>query len=67
MNEEDAFAQWMAELRRLAEERGVAWLFRGDGTAQRSAFESGVSPSDELESYDAMCEWRGCGCGGGGG
>lgn len=65
-DENKGFEDWMAELRRLADERGVSWLFSGDCAEQRASFEKGLSPEDELASFDVMCEWRGCGCGGGG-
>jgi hypothetical protein len=65
MNEHRDFAIWLSELRRLAAEQELDWLFKGSCEAQRASFEKGISPAEELESLAPLCEWRGCGCGGG--
>ncbi len=61
---EPGFAAWLAALRRLAAEQDLAWLAASPGESHRTAFAAGVSPAEYLESYAAMAEWRGCGCGG---
>jgi hypothetical protein len=60
-----SFEAWVAEFNRCAIERDVAWLASGSPETRRVAYESGVSPQDELEALADMAQWRGCGCGGG--
>ncbi len=58
------FADWFFKLRELAETRNLAWLVSADGQNEREAFSKGLSPADYLDRFEAMSEWRGCGCGG---
>ena len=61
------FDDWFAELKNLAEEQGLAWALPCPTDSHRQAYENGRSPLDELTALADMAQWRGCGCGGGGG
>ena len=61
---EPAFNLWFTALRKLAAERELRWLAAAPGQSHLAAFAAGLSPAEYLESYAAMAEWRGCGCGG---
>ena len=65
MNDRD-YDTWFAELRRLAEQRDIAWMIQTDAATHRDAFAKGLSPDEEMTALTDMAEWRGCGCGGGG-
>jgi len=65
MTDDRDFEAWLGELRRLAAEQELDWLFQGPCAAQRVSFEKGISPAEELEALAPLCEWRGCGCGAG--
>jgi len=60
-----SFADWMVELRRLADERDIGWVICADGAAHRQSFDAGLDPQEEITRLGDLCEWRGCGCGGG--
>ena len=57
-----AYEDWLAELRRLAAARDLAWMIARDAQAHRGAFDAGLSADDELNALADMAEWRGCGC-----
>ncbi len=61
---EPAFNLWFAALGRLAAEQDLGWLAAAPGQSHHAAFAAGLTPAEYLESYAAMAEWRGCGCGG---
>ena len=64
----DSFERWYARYRALAAERDLLWLApAAPGPQHRAAFESGADPEDELDELSSLAQWRGCGCGGGGG
>jgi hypothetical protein len=65
MKDDPDFHAWLGELRRLAAEQELDWLFKGACEPQRVSFANGLSPAEELEALAPLCEWRGCGCGGG--
>ena len=62
--DDTGFEAWSLEFELLARERDLEWLAACSRESRRKAFESGLSPSDELEALAGMSEWRGCGCGG---
>jgi hypothetical protein len=61
----EGFNTWFAALRELAAERDLTWLVATAGESHHAAFAAQISPAEYLETYAAMAEWRGCGCGGG--
>jgi hypothetical protein len=60
-----SYERWLAELMRLARGEGLEWLIAPTSSAHRAAFETGLSPQEELQALRDLSEWRGCGCGGG--
>ena len=62
-----AYPQWLAQLRELARRDELEWLIAGGDRPHLAAYEAGLSPQEELQELADMAEWRGCGCGGGGG
>lgn len=58
------YARWLQELQRLAAEQDLQWLVSARSASHRKAYESGLSPVQELFALKDMSEWRGCGCGG---
>jgi len=62
-----SYEAWLAEFRHLAEEDDLVWLVSSAKGAHLDAYRAGVSPAEELQVLADMAEWRGCGCGGGGG
>lgn len=58
------FIAWIAALRALAADRDLAWLAETPGASHHAAFTAGLSPAEYLDTYGAMAQWRGCGCGG---
>jgi len=62
-----SYEAWLAEFRRVAEADELGWLVSSAVDAHLDAYRAGVSPAEELQVLADMAEWRGCGCGGGGG
>lgn len=59
------YEDWHRELLRLAVERELQWIVGHSADAHRAAYDSGLTPDEELSTLADMAEWRGCGCGGG--
>lgn len=62
-----SYETWHRALRRLSVEQELEYLVSLEEGAHGDAFRSGLSPQEELSTLEDMAEWRGCGCGGGGG
>lgn len=60
------YETWLSELQLRARERELEWMVCSTHGAHRAAYDSGLSPDEELSALADMAEWRGCGCGGGG-
>lgn len=58
------YAEWLAQLRRLARAEDLEWVVDANGGTHREAFLRGASPIDEFIVLKDMGQWRGCGCGG---
>ena len=58
-----SYAEWFAELQKLAMEQDFDWLISENPQAHLDAFEQGATPEEELASLRDFGEWRGCGCG----
>lgn len=67
MKPDPKFEEWFEELKTLATEQNLAWALPCATDSHREAYENGHSPLDELTKLADMAQWRGCGCGGGGG
>lgn len=62
-----SYAAWLEELQRLAGERGIAWAVSAAPGAHQDAYDRGLSVDEVIGPLADMAEWRGCGCGTGGG
>lgn len=62
-----SYAQWYRALHDLAEQQELAFLISTREGAHGDAYRAGLSPEEELATLEDMAQWRGCGCGGGGG
>jgi hypothetical protein len=59
-----SYKSWTMQLQKLAAERDLEWIVSTKPNAHRTAYESGLSPEEELTALSDMGQWRGCGCGG---
>jgi hypothetical protein len=64
---ESTYEQWLMELQQLAEEQNLSWLISARAEGHRQGYDKGLTPEGELAALADLSEWRGCGCGGGGG
>lgn len=62
-----SYETWLLQLRKLAADQGKDYLVGERPGAHRAAYEQGLSPEEEFTVLADMAQWRGCGCGGGGG
>jgi len=60
-----SYKSWTMQLQNLAAKRNLEWVVSTQSNAHRAAYESGLSPDEELTALADMSQWRGCGCGGG--
>jgi hypothetical protein len=65
MNSPDfSYEAWLTRFKRLATQRDLAWIVSTEPDAHRAAYESGLTPDEELTALADMGQWRGCVCGG---
>lgn len=57
------FENWVSELQSLAAEDGCQWLISSDTDYLKTAFDTGLTPQEELDRLQRLGTWGGCGCG----